>query len=185
MTVTEKALHDAHMLGRWIGADQFKIKLPIGSRGSVHVPVATSKASTEGEARAIAKEHFLQNCREPVDPESISISVWLGHNSTYYRCWISFTYLELQPRECTFQTVAAIEVPHEESNPLVRTFRILGCSRGQNTWGESKWFYAATISDQHNLDSAPIFAIKHTSMEDALKLLYRRAKHKTLKALRV
>lgn len=188
--ITEKMFHDAHMLARWIGFDQFKTKLPLQESDWIRFCFDFSQASTAEEAKQYAIEHFRKSPKyKQADESSIKVHVhsWPTNTQTpaHFYAELSWRYLENRRRECTFQTVAAVEVSNEENNPLVRTFRILGCSRGQNSWGESMWFNAATMHSAEDINARPVSAIKETSMDDAIKLLYRRVKQKTVKALGV
>lgn len=187
--VNEKLIDEAHQLARWIGLDQFKIKLPIQDSDWSYQHYDAAKHPSLDECVKKSLETLQQQCDAKgthIDPSSIKINkdtfyYGLNHSKGSHRVHIIWKYTTAKPRECTFTTIAAVEIPHDDDEPNMRTYRILGCSRGQNTWGESKWFYAATIGDQGA--SNRVTAIKHDSLESAIKLCKQRVKRQVMKAL--
>ena len=187
--INEKLIDEAHRLARWIGLDQFKIKLPIQDSGWTyqHFDIADHPSMDECVEKTLEKVNKKCDAqRSPLDPSSIQVikdTFYYGPNNTKgsHRVHINWNYLTSRLRECTFTTIAAIEVPNDDDEPNLRTYRILGCSRGQNTWGESKWFYAAAIGDQGA--SNRVTAIKQDSLESAIKLCKQRVKRRVMKAL--
>ena len=177
----------AHRLARWIGMDQFKIDLPIQSRDWIRYNFDFPQARTVEEAKQCALVEFQKNPNyKKADESSIEILVDARPKNApkplHFSVRVNWEYRKYKKRECTFQTVGAIEVPNEYEIPDLRTFKLLGCSRGQNSWGKSMWFYAATIGDKDS--PRPVSAIKEDSMEAAVKLCQQRAKRKVLKSLR-
>ena len=186
--VNEKLIDEAHRLARWIGFDQFKIKLPIQDSDWFyqHYDAADHPSLDECVEKTLDLLYRQYDAKgHPIDRSSVVV-----HKDTYpnyggtsktHSVRVQWKYTTSKPRECTFTTIAAVEVPHDDDEPNLRTYRILGCSRGQNTWGEALWFYAATIGDQ----GAPnrTSAIKQDSLESAIKLCKQRVKRRVMKAL--
>ena len=134
--VNEKLIDEAHRLARWIGFDQFKIKLPIQDSDWFyqHYDAADHPSLDECVEKTLDLLYRQYDAKgHPIDRSSVVV-----HKDTYpnyggtsktHSVRVQWKYTTSKPRECTFTTIAAVEVPHDDDEPNLRTYRILGCSR--------------------------------------------------------
>ena len=129
MTVAnEKLIDEAHQLARWIGFDQFKIKLPIQDRDWFYqhydaVRYPSLDECVEKTLELLYRQYDAKG--HPIDRSTIKVhkDTYTTHYGSYNKTHsvrVEWKYTTAKPRECTFTTIAAVEVPHDDDGPTIK-----------------------------------------------------------------